>query len=467
MIERTYMAIDLKSFYASVECVERGLDPLTANLVVADSSRTEKTICLAVSPSLKAYGIPGRARLFEVIQKAKEINVEFITAPPRMRKYIEYSSRIYDIYLKYISSDDIHVYSIDEVFIDVTDYLPYYKTSARELAMDIINEILKQTGITATCGIGTNLYLCKIAMDIVAKHIPPDKNGVRIAELDEHKYRKLLWTHEPITDFWRIGRGIAKRLAKYQIYTMGDIARCSIGKKTDFYNEDLLYRILGVNAELLIDHAWGWEPATIESIKSYIPESNSISSGQVLFEPYTYEKAKIVLREMLELLSLDLVSKHLTTDRIVLYIGYDISNLTDKNIAADYHGSVVTDHYGRRIPKPVNGSVNLGSYTSSAKIIINNSLRMFDEIIDRRLFIRRINISAENILPERLAEEKKTYRQLSIFDTIETDTKEKILQETMLKIQQKYGKNSILKAASLQEGATTMLRNEQIGGHHS
>ncbi|MGM9597861.1 MAG: DNA methylase, partial [Eubacteriales bacterium] len=388
MENKTYIAIDLKSFYASVECVERGLNPMTTNLVVADKSRTEKTICLAVTPSLKALGIPGRARLFEVSSKVREVNaarrqkaprrvftgtssdatvlhahpeyrLDYIVAPPRMAHYMEFSTRIYQIYLKYIAPEDIHVYSIDEVFIDATDYLGIYKLSARELAMKIILDVLESTGITATAGIGTNLYLCKIALDIQAKHIPADKNGVRIAELDEMSYRRLFWSHRPLTDFWRVGKGYAKKLEDHGLYTMGDIARCSLGSVTDRYNEDLLYKLFGVNAELLIDHAWGYEPCTIADIKAYKPESNSLGSGQVLKCPYTFQKAKLVVREMADALALDLVDKKLMTDQLVLTVGYDVENLTDTGIHGGYHGAVTTDRYGRQIPKHANGTANL------------------------------------------------------------------------------------------------------------
>ena len=384
---KTYIAIDLKSFYASVECRERSRDPLTTNLVVADPSRTEKTICLAVSPSLKKYGLSGRARLFEVIQKVNAANnirklkapnhvfsgssddstelqknpslkIDYIIAPPRMARYMEYSTKIYNIYLKYIAPEDIHIYSIDEVFIDVTHYLSTYNMTARELAMTMIQDILDTTGITATAGIGTNMYLCKIAMDIVAKHIEPDKNGVRIAELDEMSYRRLLWNHRPITDFWRVGRGYSKKLEKIGLYTMGDIARCSIGKPTDYYSEELLYKLFGINAELLIDHAWGYEPCTMEDVKAYKPETNSISSGQVLHCPYEFDKARLVVKEMTDLMVLDLVDKGLVTNQIVLTIGYDIENITDKNRSQSYKGTVTTNYYGKKVPKPAHGTTN-------------------------------------------------------------------------------------------------------------
>ena len=397
---KTYIAIDLKSFYASVECRERSRDPLTTNLVVADPSRTEKTICLAVSPSLKKYGLSGRARLFEVIQKVNAANnirklkapnhvfsgssddstelqknpslkIDYIIAPPRMARYMEYSTKIYNIYLKYIAPEDIHIYSIDEVFIDVTHYLSTYNMTARELAMTMIQDILDTTGITATAGIGTNMYLCKIAMDIVAKHIEPDKNGVRIAELDEMSYRRLLWNHKPLTDFWRVGRGYSKKLEKIGLYTMGDIARCSIGKSTDYYNEELLYKLFGINAELLIDHAWGYEPCTMEDVKAYKPETNSISSGQVLHCPYEFDKARLVVKEMIDLMALDLVDKGLVTNQIVLTIGYDIENMTDKNRSQSYKGTVTTNYYGKKVPKPAHGTTNLPKQTSSTTLITN------------------------------------------------------------------------------------------------
>lgn len=396
LVPRIYIAIDLKSYYASVECVERGLDPITTNLVVADKSRTEKTICLAVSPSLKAYGISGRARLFEVVQKVKEVNeqrrrnapghtlsgtswndtdlknspelaVDYMIAPPRMAHYIEWSTKIYNIYLKYIAPEDIHVYSIDEVFMDVTNYLKNYHLTAHDLAMKIILDVLDSTGITAAAGIGTNLYLCKIAMDIQAKRTKPDKNGVRIAELNEMDYRRLLWSHRPLTDFWRVGRGYSKKLEQHGLYTMGDIARCSIGKDGEYYNEDLLYKLFGVNAELLIDHAWGWEPCTISDIKAYKPGTNSLGAGQVLQCPYSFEKAKIVVQEMTDLLALDLVSRNLVTNQVVLTVGYDIENLTNPDSRKNYHGEVTVDHYGRSVPKHARGSATLDQYTSSAK----------------------------------------------------------------------------------------------------
>lgn len=493
---KAYIAIDLKSFYASVECVDRGLDPLDTNLVVADPTRTEKTICLAVSPSLKSYGIPGRARLFEAIQKVREVNAQrkynapghslshesyfhselikdpsaeltFITAPPRMAHYMEVSTRIYNVYLKYIAPEDIHVYSIDEVFIDATDYLKTYGLTPRELAMKMVLDVLETTGITATAGVGTNLYLCKIAMDIYAKHCEPDKNGVRIAELDEMSYRRILWDHRPLTDFWRVGRGISKKLEEHGMYTMGDVARCSVGRESDYYNEDLLYKLFGVNAELLIDHAWGWEPTEISDIKSYRPESSSLSSGQVLQEPYEFSKAKLVLKEMADLLSLELVSKRIVTDQIVLTVGYDIESLKKS-----YSGAVETDRYGRKIPKTAHSSENIGRYTSSTKLICETAMKLFDRIVDKELLVRRMYIVANHIITENDAEKEREYIQLNLFsDTGKQEAeenelkKEKDMQKAILKIKSKYGKNSIIKGMNLKEGATALERNRQIGGH--
>lgn len=496
MANKAYIAIDLKSFYASVECVDRGLDPLDTNLVVADPTRTEKTICLAVSPSLKSYGIPGRARLFEAIQKVREVNAQrkykapghsfshesyfhselikdpsaeltFITAPPRMAHYMEVSTRIYNVYLKYIAPEDIHVYSIDEVFIDATDYLKTYGLTPRELAMKMVFDVLETTGITATAGIGTNLYLCKIAMDLYAKHCEPDKNGVRIAELDEMSYRRILWDHRPLTDFWRVGRGISKKLEEHGMYTMGDVARCSVGRESDYYNEDLLYKLFGVNAELLIDHAWGWEPTEISDIKSYRPESSSLSSGQVLQEPYEFSKAKLVLKEMADLLSLELVSKKIVTDQIVLTVGYDIESLKKS-----YSGAVETDRYGRKIPKTAHSSENIGRYTSSTKLICETAMSLFDRIVDKDLLVRRMYIVANHIITENDAEKEREYVQLNLFsDTGKQEAeenelkKEKDMQKAILKIKSKYGKNSIIKGMNLKEGATALERNRQIGGH--
>lgn len=512
--ERTYIAIDLKSFYASVECVERHLDPLTTNLVVADSSRTEKTICLAVSPSLKAYGIPGRARLFEVIQKVKEANhkrlsqavrqgklchndgrysfssssfdaaslasdpsleISYITAPPRMQLYMDYSTRIYHIYLKYLSPEDIHVYSIDEVFMDVTDYLSLYRMTARALAMAIVREVLQTTGITATCGIGTNLYLCKVAMDIVAKHAEPDKDGVRIAELDEYTYRRLLWTHTPLTDFWRVGHGYAKKLQEAGLYTMGDIARCSLGTPSDYYNEELLYKLFGINAELLIDHAWGWEPTTIALIKSYRPENSSLGSGQVLHHPYDFEKARLIVREMADLLALELFGKNLAADQIVLTVGYDRESLEDGR-GKGYHGPVTTDRYGRKVPKHACGSINLGKYSSSTSLIVSKATELYEQIVNQALLVRRVSITANHIIQESNILEENGYEQMDLFTDyarLEAEhqkerkalEQEKKLQQAMLDIKKKFGKNAILKGMNLQEGATTIERNRQVGGH--
>ena len=497
---RTYIAIDLKSFYASVECVERRLDPLSTNLVVADESRTEKTICLAVSPSLKAYGIGGRARLFEAVQRVREVNnkrrmnlpnyrftgkstddnelkqhpdweLDFIRAVPRMAFYIEYSTRIYKTYLKYIAPEDIHVYSIDEVFMDVTAYLSTYKMTAHELARTIIRDVLENTGITATAGIGTNLYLCKIAMDIVAKHIPADKDGVRIAEIDEMSYRKLLWGHRPLTSFWRVGRGIAEKLARYGIETMGDIARTSIS------NEALLYRLFGINAELLIDHAWGWEPVGMEQIKAYRPETNSMSSGQVLQEPYTFEKARNVVMEMADAISLDLVEKRLVTNQLILTVGFDRESLEKPDVAAKYHGDIATDYYGRTVPKHAHGTANLNGHSSSSKEIIEAVMSLYDRIVDRNLLIRRLNITTNNIISETEATSKsKEPVQLDLFTDYEAlaveagkknaeRDKERKMQEALIAIKHKFGKNAILKGTSFSEGATARERNNQIGGH--
>ena len=505
MENKTYIAIDLKSFYASVECVERGLDPLTTNLVVADSSRTEKTICLAVSPSLKAYGIPGRARLFEVVQKIKEVNshrqrkapehiltgssyddtelknnpdlaVSYITAPPRMAYYMEYSTKIYNIYLKYIAPEDIHVYSIDEVFIDVTGYLNTYRLSARELTMKMIQDVLTTTGITATAGIGTNMYLAKIAMDIVAKHVEPDKDGVRIAELDEMSYRRLLWNHRPITDFWRVGRGYSKKLEQHGLFTMGDIARCSLGRKTDYYNEDLLYKLFGINAELLIDHAWGWEPCTMADIKAYKPSSNSVGSGQVLQCPYDFHKAKLIVREMTDLLVLDLVDKGLVTDQIILTVGYDIENLNSPEKRRAYKGEVTTDFYGRKIPKHAHGTANLGQQTSSTKLITKAVMELYDRIVNPDMLIRRVNMAANHVVDENTVTKKAEFEQLDLFtdyDALQRQREaeekarksEKNMQQAIIDIKKKFGKNAIMKGMNLEEGATTIERNNQIGGH--
>ena len=502
MKERTYIAIDLKSFYASVECRERGLDPMDTNLVVADESRTDKTICLAVTPSLKSYGISGRGRLFEVKQRVKEANagrrhdapkrrlegsshffselqanpelaIDFIIAPPRMAYYMEYSTRIYEVYMKYIAPEDIVVYSIDEVFMDVTDYLNTYKLSPHDLAMRIILDVLETTGITATAGIGTNLFLCKVAMDIVAKHIPADKNGVRIAELDEMKFRQELWSHQPLTDFWRVGHGYAKKLEQNGMFTMGDVARCSV------HDEDKLYKLFGKNAELLIDHAWGWEPTTIEAIKAYRPSTNSLGSGQVLHQPYTADKAKLVLREMADLLVLDLVDKGLVTDQIVVTVGYDIENLADPERSKKYHGAIVKDHYGRQIPKHSHGTQNLGRHTSSTKLILDAASELFDRIANQDLLIRRLNIVANHVIDEASAPKPNAgFEQLNLFTDYaareaeqkkeEADLeRERKMQRAVLTIRKKYGKNAILKGMNLEEGATAKDRNEQIGGHRA
>lgn len=543
-MSKTYISIDLKSFYASVECMERGLDPLNTNLVVADASRTQKTICLAVSPSLKAYGIPGRARLFEVEQKVKEANarrqtrapknildgksvfatelnenpnlaIDYIAAKPRMALYMSKSTQIYDVYLRYIAPEDIYAYSVDEVFIDASGYLKTYGLNAHDFARLLVREVFKETGITATAGIGPNLYLCKIAMDIGAKHTEADADGVRIAELDEFSYRRLLWDHRPITDFWRVGRGYAKKLAKKSIFTMGDIARCSLGTSSDYYNEDLLYKMFGVNAELLIDHAWGYEPCTLAEVKSYRPQRKSLVSGQVLQNAYTYEKTRIVVREMMELLALDLVDKGLLTNQIVLTVGYDIENLSDPERRKAYKGEITVDGYGREIPKHAHGTGNLPFSTASTKLTTDCVLEVFDRVVDESLLTRRISITANNLVleseykresevasaepeqismfdmlaggddsqaPERVSSKEATvYSEQdkpnstmvaeSISDSAANDKsedaleKEKQVQEAMLKIKKRFGKNAILKGTNLQEGATAKERNAQIGGH--
>ena len=495
---KTYIAIDLKSFYASVECSDRGLDPLQTNLVVADKSRTDKTICLAVSPSLKAYGIGGRARLFEVVQNVRRINgerkihcggcfkgksafdpelklhpdweLDYIVARPRMARYIEVSTQIYGIYLKYIAQEDIHVYSIDEVFMDVTPYLKHLKMTPHELAMTMIQDVLKTTGITATAGIGTNLYLCKVAMDIVAKHIPADKDGVRIAELDEMSYREQLWSHRPLTDFWRVGRGIAKRLEPYGIYTMGDIALQSER------NEELLYRLFGVNAELLIDHAWGWEPCTMQAIKEYKPAVNSLSQGQVLQCPYTYKKALVVVKEMAEALALDLVEKRLVAHSIGIYVGYDAESLTSYEAGYTPIRDVALNHYGKIVPKPANGGTRLPRPTSSTRLITEATVALFNKLVDPTLLIRRLNITAGNVVSEDNIEAEQP-QQLDLFtdyDALRRKrekedkllAKERRMQEAVIKIKKSFGKNTILKALDFEEGATARERNEQIGGHH-
>ena len=501
MQSKAYIAIDLKSFYASVECVERGLDPLTTNLVVADESRTTKTICLAATPAIKSYGVPGRARLFEVVQKVKEANLRrkgnapkcklegesydavelaanpslalsYIVAKPRMALYMDYSTRIYAIYLRYIAPEDIHSYSIDEVFMDVTPYLATYRMTAHELALRMIRDVLKETGITATAGIGTNLYLAKIAMDIVAKKMPADKDGVRIAELDEMSYRRQLWTHTPLTDFWRVGKGYAKKLHAHGIKTMGDIAQCSIGKPQSFYNEELLYKLFGVNAELLIDHAWGWEPCTMSAIKQYRPMSNSLGSGQVLQSPYTHEKARLIVWEMTDLLVLDLVEKGLVTDQMVLDIGYDIENMQKS-----YQGDIHIDHYGRTVPKPAHGSVNLSKYTSSSKLILDAMVDLYERITQPDLLVRRVTVTANHVIREKdVPKPEDKGEQLDLFTDYTAisaereraeseELKEKSLQHAMIAIKHKFGKNAILKGSNLQAGGMTIERNQQIGGH--
>lgn len=499
MSKKIYACIDLKSFYASVECVERGLDPMTTNLVVADNSRTEKTICLAVSPSLKSYGISGRARLYEVVQKVNKINkdrknkingnrfvkssyddielkknprlkLDYIVAPPRMAYYMKYSTKIYNIYLKYLAPEDIYAYSVDEVFCDLTNYLSYYKMSARDLVTKIIKDVYDTTGITATSGIGTNMYLCKIAMDIVAKHMRANEFGVRIAGLDEYTYRKLLWNHTPITDFWRVGPGYARRLRDNNMYTMGDVCRCSID------NEELLYKLFGVNAELLIDHAWGYEPCTIKDVKSYRPSTNSISSGQVLQEPYDFEKAKLIVREMTELLVLELVSKKLVTNQMVLTIEYDVTNLTNSKIRNSYNGDITEDRYGRKVPKHAHGSINLGRKTSSTKFIVESIIKLYEDIVNKKLLIRKIYVVANNVVNEEKVKNEVNYQQLNLFDNYkevrkkqeeeeEYLEKEKKIQKSMIDIKKKYGKNAILKGMNLKEGGTTIKRNNMIGGH--
>lgn len=501
MGERTYLAVDLKSFYASTECLERGLDPLTTNLVVADLSRTEKTICLAVTPSLKAWGISGRARLFEVVRRVKEVNaqrlrsaprrrftgsspddtalkadpglaLDYIVAPPRMAHYMEWSTRVYNVYLKYVAPEDIHNYSIDEVLMDVTHYLPTYKLTPRELAQRILRDVLDTTGITATAGIGSNLYLAKVAMDIGAKHVQPDANGVRIASLDEQDYRRLLWDHRPLTDFWRVGIGYARKLEAHGLYTMGDIARCSLTR------EDLLYQLFGVNAELLIDHSWGWEPCTMADVKAYRPESRSIGSGQVLQCPYGYDKARLVVREMADQLALDLVEQGLVTNQLVLTVGYDIENLRDPERKKRYHGEVKTDRYGRQVPKHAHGTANLEGYTASTRRIVSAALELFDRVIDRGLLVRRFYLTATRAAPEESVPDQEAFEQMSLFADSAADgereareagglEREKRLQQTMLDIKKRYGKNAILKGMNLEEGATARDRNNTIGGHRS
>lgn len=502
----TYISIDLKSFFASVECRERGLDPLTTNLVVADESRTSKTICLAVTPALKKYGIPGRARLFEVIQKVKAANaarrrnapggvftgescdekeleenpslaISYLIAPPRMAQYMKYSTDIYRIYLRYVAPEDIHVYSIDEVMIAAEAYLDTYRMTARELAVNMIREVQNETGIAATAGIGSNLYLSKVAMDIGAKHTEADENGVRIAELDEMSYRRTLWCHRPLTDFWRVGRGYAKKLEAHGLYTMGDVARCSLGGPNDYYNEELLYKLFGINAELLIDHAWGYEPCRMENIKNYRPETNSVGAGQVLTCPYEWKKARLVAQEMADNLALELVSKRLVTEQLVLTVGYDIENLTDPDRAKNYKGEVTIDVYGRRIPKHAHGTTHLARQTSSARLITEGVLELFDRIVNPGLLVRRLTLTAEKVVLEsEIRQSEETYEQLNMFTDYEALRKkeeeeqkqldrERRMQEAMLDIKRKFGKNAILKGMNLEEGATAKERNGQIGGH--
>ena len=496
MEERTYIAIDLKSFYASVECIERGLDPMDTHLVVADERRTEKTICLAVTPALKAMGVPGRPRLFEVVQRVRAINaqrlraapgrafassshsaaqlakdpslsLEYVVAPPRMAYYMEYSTRVYRVYLKYVEPEDIHVYSIDEVFIDATKYLKLSGLSAHDFAMEIILDVLRSTGITATAGIGTNLYLCKIAMDIWAKHIEPDENGVRIAELDEMSYRRRLWDHRPLTDFWRVGRGYARKLEAHGMFTMGDVARQSVR------DEDVLYDLFGINAELLIDHAWGWEPCTIADIKAYKPESSSIGSGQVLTCPYSFAQARLVVREMADALALELVDKHLVTDQVVLDVGYDNGNISGES---SYSGATKADRYGRKTPKPAHGSSRIGRQTSSTKLISDAVMELYDRIVDPQLLIRRLNLAAGDVIDECKATTQDAAEQLDMFTDYEALerqrraedeqlARERQGQQAILEIKKKFGKNAILKGTSLMDGATAKDRNRQIGGH--
>ena len=505
---KQYIAIDLKSFYASVECAERGLDPLDANLLVADESRTDKTICLAVSPALKAHGIPGRPRLFEAKQQIDRVNrerkqlapdrhfsgksifaselnsdlsleLDYIVATPRMAYYMDYSRNIVEIYLRYVSVDDLLVYSIDEVFIDATPYLQTYQMTAHEFAMMLIRQVLKETRITATAGIGTNMYLAKIAMDVVAKKMPADKDGVRIAELDENSYREKLWCHKPLTDFWRIGHGIARKLEQNGMHTMGDVARCSVGKSNTFYNENLLYKLFGINAELLIDHAWGWEPTEIADCKAYVPESKSLSSGQVLSRPYSFEEGRVVVQEMADGLAMDLVRKGLMTDQVVLDVAYDTSNLRDPKIAAAYKGAVKSDYYGRPAPQRVHGSQKLNRYMSSSGRIMEAVCDIYDRIVDRDLTVRRFGIAVLRLLTVdevQTAETAKEPEQLSMFRDYAAEEKakqeddaalekERKMQEALLHIRDRYGKNSVIKGLNLQDGATAIERNEQVGGH--
>ena len=506
-MERCYIAIDLKSFYASVECVERGLDPMETHLVVADESRTEKTICLAVTPALKRYGVPGRARLFEVMQKADEINarrgylapgrklqgsswddrelrrnpslaLDFIRAMPHMALYMAYSTRIYQVYLKYIAPEDIHVYSIDEVFIDATAYLRYYGMTAQQFASMMIRDVYQTTGITAAAGIGTNLYLCKVAMDIVAKHTEPDEHGVRVANLNEESYRRLLWEHRPLTDFWRVGGGYARKLEAHGLFTMGDVARCSVGQPGMRHSEELLYRLFGVNAELLIDHAWGWEPCTIADIKAYRPMSSSVSTGQVLQCAYPSDKGRLIVREMAEEMALDLLEKRLSTDQLTLTIGYDIENLKDARIRAGYQGRIKTDYYGRKVPEHAHGTANLGRMTNSSRLIVTAMMELFDRITDPELLVRRITLCAARVGDESLMFQKPAFEQLDLFTDYTAEDRrreeenamldrERRCQQAVLSIRKRFGKNAILRGMNLEEGATTMDRNRQIGGHRA
>ncbi len=504
MAEKQYIAIDLKSFYASVECADRGFDPMDVNLVVADESRTDKTICLAVSPALKAFGVPGRPRLFEAKQRVAEVNrerrkrapggqfsgasvsaaalaadpslsLDFVTATPRMAHYMEQSRKIVEIYLRHVSMDDLLVYSIDEVFIDATPYLHARRQTAHEFAVTLIREVLRETRITATAGIGTNLYLAKIAMDVMAKKMPADRDGVRIAELDERSYRENLWCHRPLTDFWRVGRGIAKKLEQNGMFTMGDVARCSEGKN-GFYNADLLYRLFGVNAELLIDHAWGWEPTRIADCKAYTPESKSLSSGQVLPRPYTAEEGRIVVREMADLLAEDLVRKGLVADQVVLDVNYDASNLSDPDRAAEYDGPVKADYYGRQAPQRVHGSCNLGRHLSSSERISRAVCEIYDRIVDKNLTVRRFNLAVTHVLPAAEAATADAPAQVSLFDAPASGApeqeaedaaleKERRMQQTLIALRDKFGKNAVIKGLNMQQGATATERNEQVGGH--
>lgn len=490
-MERIYAAIDLKSFFASVECRKRNLDPLTTNLVVADNTRTEKTICLAISPSLKAYGLPGRARLFEVVQKVKNINndrkrwafqniftgksyddielkqnksleLDYIIAPPHMASYMEYSAKIYNIYLKYVSPEDIFPYSIDEIFCDLTSYLNTYKRTPRELVTKIIHDVYETTGITATAGIGTNLFLCKVAMDVMAKHVDPDKYGVRIAELDEKSFREKLWNHRPITDFWRVGKGYAKRLEKYRMFTMGDVARCSVD------NEELLYKLFGVNAELLIDHSWGWECATIKSIKECKPANRSLCSGQVLHCPYNYEQSRLIIKEMANEIVLDMVQKHFVTDMLVLTVEYDVENLKNAEFIKNYNGEIKEDRYGREVPKPAHGTFRLDKKTFSTRIISEGFVHLYDEIINRNLLIRKIYLTVGNLTDEKELKQENQYEQVNLFTNygkLAEKEKEEKIQNTIIDLKNRFGKNAIIKGMDLEEDATTIQRNGQIGGH--